>query len=170
MPTPDDIYPEDNVGLDELLWRSAPWGQDDWEAADGDAEDDSAEDEPEEDQDTVSEAPDVSAVSTENIMSDIPLKLKLLPGKIHLLNPKVHKLPIDSTYDETKVPTATPLKLRSKEGDWYYKTLSQGVHLPRPKNAPALFKNTKPSNLMDMVVKKWVENGLLIPNPHLRYL
>lgn len=169
LPTPDDIHPEDDVGLDELRWRSAPWGQDDWEAADDNVEDDPSEDESVDQQDTVSEASDISAVSTENIMSGIPLKLKLLPGKIHLLNPKIHKLPLESAYDETKVTTATPLRLRSKEGDWYHRTLSQGVHLPRPKNAPALFRNTKLSPLMDTVINKWKKNGLLIPNPNLRY-
>lgn len=86
-----------------------------------------------------------------------------------MLNPKIHRLPLDSTYDDTKVSTATPIKLRSKEGDWYFKTLSQGVRLPRPKDAPALFRKTKPSNLMDTVVNKWVDKGLLIPNPNLRY-
>lgn len=102
-------------------------------------------------------------------MSGIPLKLKLLPGKLHLLNPKIHKLPKDCTYNEAKVPTATPIKLRSKEGDWYFNTLHKGIHLPRPKDAPALFRKTKPSALMDTVVNKWLENGLLVPNPQLKY-
>lgn len=91
---------------------------DDWEAADDDTEDDDpVEDDPDENEsddshDTASQVSDASAASVDNIMSGIPLKLKLLPGKIHLLNPKIHKSPVNSTYSETKVPTATPLKLQ----------------------------------------------------------
>lgn len=102
-------------------------------------------------------------------MSGIPLKLKLLPGKIHLLNPKVHKLPAHCVYNETKVPTATPIRLRSRDEEWYFKSLSKGVHLPRPHNNTALFIKTKQSPLMDTVVNKWIENGLLVPNPQLKY-
>lgn len=116
-----------------------------------------------------SETSDVTEQSADEIMSGIPLKLKLLPGKLHLLNPKVHRLPVDSICDEIKVPTATPIKQRNKEGEWYYKTLSQGIHLPRPRNAPPIFRKTKPSPLMDTVINKWVENGLLIPNPNLKF-
>lgn len=102
-------------------------------------------------------------------MSGIPLKFKLLPGKLHLLNPKVHRLHVSCTYDEDKVPTATPIRLRGKDGKWYYDTLSKGIHLPRPKNAPGIFRKTKQSPLMDTIVNKWVENGLLIPNPNLKF-
>lgn len=167
VPTPDDIYPDDLCELDELRWRSAPWGQDDWEADDP-AEDEPSQDE-EQDQDTASETSDVTELSTDEIMSGIPLKLKLLPGKLHLLNPKVHKLPVSSVYEEAKVTTATPIKLRNREGEWYFKTLSQGIHLPRPKDAPAIFRKTKPSPLMDTIINKWVDNGLLVPNPNLKF-
>lgn len=168
LPTPDDIFPDDEVNLDELRWRSAPWGTDDWE------EDNASADEPteQEDSDIDDAASDTSAAtvqSCENLMSGIPLKLKLLPGKIHLLNPKVHHLPPNSSYDEAKVPTATPIKLRNQDGDWYHKTLSTGVHLPRPKDAPKLFRTTKPSALMDTVVDTWIDNGLLIVNPDLKF-
>lgn len=105
----------------------------------------------------------------DNLMSGIPLKLKLLPGKIHLLNPKVHRLPKDSTYGKTKVSTATPIRLRSPDGEWYFNTLKNGIHLPRPKDAHALFRTTKPSSLMDTVIDKWLENELLVPNPNLKY-
>lgn len=170
LPTPDDIFPDDDVGLDELRWRSAPWGQDNWEDTEEDSDDTPTEDEHDGDNDTVSQASNISAASTEdNLMSGIPLKLKILPGKIHLLNPKVHRLPKDSVYSETKVSTATLIRLRSPEGEWYYNTLRNGIHLPRPKDAPPLFRNTKPSQLMDTVVDKWLENGLLVPNPQLKY-
>lgn len=82
--------------------------------------------------------PRTSQRPRQTTMSGIPLKLKLLPGKLHLLNLKVHRLPRDSTYNEAKVATATPIKLRSREGDWYFNTLRNGIHLPRPKDAPAL--------------------------------
>lgn len=165
LPTPDDIFPKDDIGLDELHWRSAPWGEYNWEDTEDDPEDTQSDGEPDEDDDTPSQASDISATSAEdNIMSGIPLKLKLLPGKIHLLNPKVHRLPQNSVYNETKIPTATPIKLRSPEVEWYYNILRNGIHLPRPKDAPPLFRNTKPSLLMDTVVKKWIENGLLVPN------
>lgn len=167
VPTPDEVYPEDGHILDELRWRSAPWGQDDWEA------DDAPEDEPSEDEgtqdDTASETSDASERSVDDFMSGIPLKFKLLPGKLHLLNPKVHKLPVNSTYDEARVSTATPIKLRGKDGDWYYKTLSKGIHLPRPRNAPPIFRKTKRSPLMDTVINKWIDNGLLVPNPNLKF-
>lgn len=142
---------------------------DDWETPDDDPDDEPSEDDPEDDQDTASQASDVSATSGDNIMSGIPLKLKLLPGKIHLLNPKVHRLPQDSIYNESKVSTVTPLRLRSKDGEWYFKTLRDGIHLPRPRDAPPLFRKTKPSPLMDTVIDKWLKNGLLIPNPSLKY-
>lgn len=161
VPTPDDIYPDDLLVLDELRWRSAPWGQDDWEADDPVEDDPSDDEEQDQDQDNRSEASDVSEHSTEDFMSGIPLKLKLLPGKIHLLHPKVHRLPVDSTYDESRVNTATPIQLRSGDGKWYFKTLSEGIHLPRPKDAPATFRKTKPSPLMDTVIARWIDNGLL---------
>lgn len=167
IPTPDDVYPDNLLELDELRWRSAPWGQDDWETDDTTADDASEDDD--DPQDTASEISDISEQSAEDIMSGIPLKLKLLPGKLHLLNPKVHRLPANSTYEESRVPTATPIKLRNKEGEWYYKTLSQGIHLPRPKDAPAIFRKTKPSPLMDTVIITWLDNGLLVPNPNLKY-
>lgn len=102
-------------------------------------------------------------------MSGIPIRFQLLSGKIHLLNPKIHRLPLDSTYDEVKVATATPLKLRGTDGDWYYKALSKGIHLPRPKNAPPIFRKTNHSPLMDTVINKWVSNGILVPNPNLKF-
>lgn len=131
VPTPDEVYPEDIFVLDELRWRSAPWGHDDWEADDI-PDDDPPEDEDQHD-DTASEASDATEQSIEDVMSGTPLKLKLLPGKLHLLNPKVHRLPINSSYDEAKVPTATPIKLRNRDGDLYFNTLSKGIHLPRPR-------------------------------------
>lgn len=107
LPTPDVIFPDDNVGLDEMRWRSAPWGQDDWDNTEDESDDTTAEDTPDDDDDTASHASDNWTASVnDNLMSGIPLKLKLLPGKIHLLNPKVHRLPKDSTYGETKVSTA----------------------------------------------------------------
>lgn len=92
------------------------------------------------------------------------VSLNLLPD-----NRKVHRLPPGSSYDEAKVPMAFPINLRNKEGMWYHKTLSEGVHLPRPKDAPKIFRKTKPSALMDTVVNTWIDNGLLVENPSLKF-
>lgn len=103
-------------------------------------------------------------------MSGIPLKFKLLPGKIHLLNPKVHKLPQDCVYSGTPVNPVITIKLRSVEWGWYYNLLNTGIHLPRPKDAPPpVFRTTRPSPLMDSVINTWVANGQLVPNPGLKF-
>lgn len=155
IPTPDDVFPDDDEGLDVL---DDTLSQEDTDDSPDDQDDDAS-----------SEVSNISAQWGEDFMSVIPLKFKLLPGKLHLLNPKIHRLPADSTYTETPVNTVIPIMLRSSEGEWYFNTLKKGIHLPRPKDAPALFRTTKPSPLMDTVVNTWVENGLLVPSPNFKY-
>lgn len=168
IPTPDDVFPDDDEGLNVLRWRSAPWCVDNWED-DTLSQEDTDDSPDDQDDDASSEVSDISAQWGEDFMSGNPLKFKLLPGKLHLLNPKIHRLPADSTYTETPVNTVIPIRLRSSDGEWYFNTLKKGIHLPRPKDAPALFRTTKPSPLMVIVVNTWVENGLLVPNPNLKY-
>lgn len=110
-----------------------------------------------------------SSISSYQLMSGVPLRHKLLPGRIHLLNPKVHKLSNTSTYSDVPVNTVIPIKLRSAEGEWYYNMLKNGIHLPRHRDAPKLFKVTRRSPLMNTVINAWVDNGLLVPNPVLKY-
>lgn len=170
-PTPDDIFPYDGDGLLELRERSAPWGTDDWEV------DDSLEDPPSEtptDPDTEDEL-DSNASTSPQADEDIPdgtsrvhIRLRLLPEKLHLIQPQVHSLNNNSSYSATTV--ARPIKLYSQDGAWYFSTLIDGVHLPRPLTVPKIFKVTKPSKLMDSILHTWVNNGLLVPNPNLKYV
>lgn len=80
-------------------------------------------------------------------MSGIPIIHKLLPGRIHLLNPKVHKLSADCVYSDAPVAPEIPTNLRSAEGGWYFNLLKNGIHLPRPRDAHKLFKVTRRSPL-----------------------
>lgn len=163
-PTPEDIFPEDDY-LAELRWRSAPRGTGDWEVdEDDDPEEDPLNQPDDPDSETssiVSEQPDDTSV--------LPLRLHFHPGHIHLLNPTVHKIDNNSTYSVCPVQTVPPLRLRSQDADWYFQTMTTGVHLPRPLNAPKTFKVTCPSPIMDSVVDTWVANGLLERNPNLKY-
>lgn len=120
------------------------------------------------DSDTAS-TPSLADDETPDDTSGVPIRLKLLPGQLHLLQPRVHKIDTNSVYSDIKVNTARPIKLDSPDGDWYFSTLRDGAHLPRPFNAPKICKVTKPSKLMDSVVQTWLENGLLVPNPNLKY-
>lgn len=169
LPTPDDIFPDNGDGLDVLRWHSAPWGTDVWDEDEPLPE--NADDPPSDLDDTSSQASNTpsSSSSTSHFMSGIPLRHKILPGRIHLLNPKVHKLSADCVYSDAPVAPVMPPKLRSAEGDWYFNLLKNGIHLPRPRDAPKLFKVTRRSPLIDTVVGTWVTNGLLVPNPALKY-
>lgn len=165
LPTPDDIFPDEDDGLDVLRWRSAPWGEDVW---DDDVIEQDAVDDPSDTDDVSSIASDVpslpsSSSSAECLMSGVPLRHRLLPGRIHLLNPKVHKLSSTSSYVDLPVNPVVPIRLRCSEREWYYNMLHKGIHLPRPKDAPALFKVTRSYPLMDTVIQTWVDNGLLVP-------
>lgn len=61
------------------------------------------------------------------------------------------------------------LHLRGIDLNWYERTLRFGIHLPRPQDAPPVFKVTKPSAVMDRVVGAWKQAGLLVPNPNLKF-
>lgn len=94
-PTPNYIYPGDG-GLAEVRWRSAPGGTDNWETA---TEPSNEEDDEIFDEDTRSQDSDTTSISletTDNTLG-IPLKFRLLPGQVHLLNPQVDKINISST-------------------------------------------------------------------------
>lgn len=98
-------------------------------------------------------------------MSGAPLHVRVQPGLVHLINPDVHRIGADAIVTDPGVDT--PFALRY--ADWYERTVKFGIRLPRPVNAPAVFRVTRPSAVMDRVVTAWKAGGLLVPNPNLKF-
>lgn len=102
-------------------------------------------------------------------MSGAPLAVRLQPGQVHLLNPTSHKISRDAVVTDPGVNTPFGLCLRGIDADWYERTVKFCIRLHRPAGAPAVFRATKPSSVMDRVVAAWKDAGLLAPNPSLKF-
>lgn len=154
----------------EIRLRTAPWGTDKWETTISTIS--SLQDDPpeslEEGDTTSVDTP--SSISTGGVsMSGAPLCLRIQPGQIHLIAPDVHRIGPDAVVNDPGVDTPFALRLRGCDADWYERTIKYGIRLPRPANAPAVFRITRPSAVMDRVIAAWKVAGLLVPNNNLKF-
>lgn len=171
-----DLPDEDDppVNLDDL-WadirlRTAPWGTDKWETTISSI--DTLQDDPpasSDEGDTTSIDTQPSLSSGGASMSGAPLHVRVQPGLVHLITPHVHRIGADAIVTDPVVDTPFALRLRGCDSDWYERTVKFGIRLPRPVNAPAVFRVTRPSVVMDRVVTAWKTSGLLVPNPNLKF-
>lgn len=164
LPHEDDppVYLDDLWA--ELRLRTAPWGEDKWETTI--SSDDSLQNGPprsSDEGDTTSIDTQPSMSSGGVSMSGAPIRVRIQPGNIHLVTPDVHRIGADA------IDTPFALRLRGCDADWYERTVKFGIRLPRPANAPPVFRITKPSVVMDRVIDAWKTAGLLVPNNNLKF-
>lgn len=88
---------------------------------------------------------------------------------MHLLDPQTHKIDPDFDYPDPVVDVCGPLFVQDRDKRYLREITTYGVTLPRPANAPSVFRQTRPSSAMDKVVRAWKNAGLLVPNRQLKH-
>lgn len=86
-------------------------------------------------------------------MSGAPVGVRLQPGMVHLLHPTSHRIHSVAIVTVSGVDMPHALHLRGIDLNWYKRTLRFGIHLPRPRDAPPVFKVIKPSAVIGWLVR-----------------
>lgn len=89
---------------------------------------------------------------------------------MHLIEPQAHAIDPKFVYPDPSVEVCGPLFVNDKDKRYLREITTYGVNLPRPANAPPVFRQTRPSSAMDRIVRAWKSAGLLlVPNRQLKH-
>lgn len=167
-PEPPPAPAEIQQLLHDLRLHTAPWGTDEWELPTPPASDDSPS-EPDSPASSSTRPSTPSDIEEDAAISGAPIKLRLQPGLVHLIDPQAHAIDPDFEYPDPAVEVCGPLFLNHRDKRYLREITTYGVNLPRPANAPSVFRQTRPSSAMDKIVRAWKGAGLLVPNRQLKH-